>query len=128
MSNFVYQLLKERYEKQPRNTKYVFPGRGGKKHMVDSTHVIAQIPHKCDCPFVLHDLRRTFLSRGERLGLSFFMLRRLANHGFGKDVTAGYIVFDVEQLREPMQRITDEFLAVMDYNMNDRKGTADDVL
>jgi hypothetical protein len=37
---------------------------------------------------------------------------RLANHGFGRDITDRYIVFDVEQLREPMQRIADEFLYI----------------
>lgn len=95
--------------------------------MVDSTHVIAQIPHRCGCPFVLHDLRRTFLSRGERLGLSYFMLKRLANHGFGRDITAGYIVFDVEQLREPVQRITDEFLRLMACDKDDWNDTANEV-
>jgi integrase len=58
MSDFVYQLLIQRYEHQPRNIEYVFPGRGGTKHLVDPTHVIAQISHRCGCPFVLHDLRR----------------------------------------------------------------------
>ena len=58
MSDFVHELLIQRYENQPRNIEYVFPGRGGKKHIVDSTHVIAQISHRCGCPFVLHDLRR----------------------------------------------------------------------
>jgi integrase len=113
MSDLIYKILKHRYEQQARTTKFVFPGRGGKNHLVDSTHVIAQIPHKIDCPFVLHDLRRCFLSRGERLGLSLFTLKRLANHSFGRDITAGYIILDVEQLREPMQKITDEFLQVM---------------
>jgi hypothetical protein len=73
---------------------------------------------------VLHDLRRTFISRGERLGFSYFMLKRLANHGFVRDITAGYIVFDVEQLREPMQRITNEFLMLMGCNVNDWKFAA----
>lgn len=95
--------------------------------MVDSTHVIAQIPHRCGCPFVLHDLRRTFLSRGERLGFSHFMLRRLANHGFDRDITAGYIIFDIEQLREPMQRITDEFLLLMGCDRDGWMDTANEV-
>lgn len=113
MSDFVYQLLKYRYECQARKIEYVFPGRGATKHMVDSKHVISQISHRIDYPFVLHDLRRTFLSRAERLGLSYFMIKRLANHGVGRDITAGYIVYDLEQLREPVQRITDDFLKAM---------------
>lgn len=78
-------------------------------------------------PFVLHDLRRTFLSRGERLGFSHFMLRRLANHSFGGDVTAGYIVFDIEHLRQPVQRITDEFLMLMGCHKYGFMAAGDDV-
>ena len=113
MTDFIYEVLKQRYDSQPRNTQYVFPGRGGKGHIVDSTHVIAQVPHRIGYPFVLHDLRRTFLSLAERMGLSHFMLRRLANHSYGGDVTARYIVIPTETLRQPMQRITDEFLRLM---------------
>jgi hypothetical protein len=37
-------------------------------------------------------------------------LKRLLNHKMANDVTAGYIVTDVERLRAPMQRITDFIL------------------
>ena len=77
-----------------------------------------QIPHRIECLFVLHDLRRCFLSRGERIGLILFTLKRLANHSFGRDITAGYIILDLEQLREPMQKITDEFFSIMGGDKN----------
>jgi len=35
---------------------------------------------------------------------------KLANHSGRNDTTFGYIVVDVERLREPMQMITNEFL------------------
>ncbi len=35
------------------------------------------------------------------------------NHKMTGDITAGYIVTDVERLRKPMQQITDYFLKCM---------------
>jgi hypothetical protein len=35
----------------------------------------------------------------------------LLNHSTGSDVTAGYIIADVERLRAPMQKITDYLLS-----------------
>ena len=57
--------------------------------------------------FTLHDLRRTFITIAESLDIPAYALKRLLNHKDSNDVTAGYIVSDVNRLREPMQRITD---------------------
>jgi hypothetical protein len=35
-----------------------------------------------------------------------YALKRLLNHKMTNDVTAGYIITDVERLRMPMQKIT----------------------
>jgi integrase len=53
----------------------------------------------------LHDLRRTFITVAEGMDISTYTLKRLLNHKDRRDVTAGYIVLNVERLREPMQRI-----------------------
>ena len=58
-------------------------------------------------PFMLHDLRRSFITVAESLDLSHYAIKRLVNHKISGDVTAGYVVPDVNRLREPMQRITD---------------------
>jgi hypothetical protein len=39
--------------------------------------------------------------------------KRLLNHASGQDVTAGYIVMDVERLRAPMQKIADYLVRAM---------------
>jgi len=57
--------------------------------------------------FCIHDLRRTFATVAESLDIPAYALKRLLNHANGTDVTAGYIVANVERLREPMQKITD---------------------
>ena len=39
------------------------------------------------------------------------MLKKLANHSGRNDTTFGYVVVDIERLREPMQKITMNFYA-----------------
>lgn len=109
LSDYLYEMLHRRYLER-RDSEYVFPGHGGKHHMVDSDHVIEGVAAKADCPFMLHDLRRTFLTLAERLALPYVVLKKLANHAGRNDTTFGYLVVDVERLREPMQMITNEFL------------------
>ena len=62
---------------------------------------------------VTHDLRRTFLTSAEKLGLPYVVLKKLANHSCRSDTTFGYLIVDVERLREPMQKITDHLLSLM---------------
>jgi len=109
MSCEFLELLKRRYSNRGL-AEYVFPGRGGKHHIVDSDHVINGVAQKAGCHFVLHDLRRGFLTPAERLDLSYVVLKKLANHSGRNDTTFGYVVVDVERLRGPMQRITNELL------------------
>lgn len=49
----------------------------------------------------------------ESLDIPAYALKRLLNHKMNNDVTAGYIVADVERLRKPMQIITDHLLRCM---------------
>ena len=57
--------------------------------------------------FTIHDLRRTFATIANTLDIPAYTVKMLLNHKIGADVTAGYIIADVERLRVPMQRITD---------------------
>lgn len=63
--------------------------------------------------FTVHDLRRTFITIAESLDISAYALKRLMNHKMTNDVTAGYIITDVERLRMPMKIITNYFLKCM---------------
>ncbi|MBI4828649.1 MAG: integrase, partial [Nitrospinae bacterium] len=65
-------------------------------------------------------LRRTFATIAESLDLSAYSIKRLLNHKQAGDVTAGYIVHDVDRLRAPMQSIADAILT-----RAGRKGGAD---
>ncbi len=66
------------------------------------------IREKSGIDFKHHDLRRTFITIAEGIDIPYYALKRLVNHSMSGDVTAGYIVPDVERLREPMQSISDE--------------------
>jgi integrase len=72
-----------------------------------------KIIKKSEVSFTLHDLRRTFITVAEGLDISAYALKRLLNHKMNHDVTAGYIVMDVERLREPMQMISKHLLKLM---------------
>lgn len=63
--------------------------------------------------FTVHDLRRTFITVAESLDIPAYALKRLLNHKMMNDVTAGYIMLDIERLRAPMQMITDHLLMQM---------------
>lgn len=67
--------------------------------------------------FTVHDLRRTFITIAESLDISGYALKRL-HHKMSGDVTAGYIVSDVERLRTPMQVITEHMLKMINANTN----------
>lgn len=73
-----------------------------------------QVIELTDIQFTVHDLRRTFITIAESVDIPAYALKRLLNHKMSNDVTAGYIVADVERLRKPMQLITDYILKCMD--------------
>lgn len=105
LSDFLLELLSQRHKDSGAH-HYVFPGQGGRGHMVDSGYVIDQVIKRSGVQFNLHDLRRTYLTTAEKLGLPYVVLKKLANHSGGADTTFGYLIVDVERLREPVQVIT----------------------
>jgi integrase len=89
---------------------YVFPGEGKSGHVVEPRKQMAKVIVDSGVEFTLHDLRRTFTTIAESLDVPAYAIKRLLNHKMKSDVTAGYIVMDVERLRGPIQRITDYIL------------------
>lgn len=80
--------------------------------MKELKRAVEAIIKKSDIDFCIHDLRRTFTSIAEQ-EVSYGFLKRLLNHYTGNDVTAGYLVISTEQLRVPMQRITNRIQKAM---------------
>ena len=108
MSDFIYNLLDSRSKE--RINEYVFPGRGRTEHLAEPRRQMAKVTEISGVSFTLHDFRRTFITIAESLDISSYAVKKLVNHKTKGDVTAGYVIIDVERLREPMQKITDYIL------------------
>lgn len=108
LSDFLYDLLQKR--KEQAINEYVFHRANGTGYVSEQRKQIAKVIKASGISFTIHDLRRTFLTIAESLDIPAYAVKRLANHKMSNDVTAGYIVTDVERLRQPMQKITDYIL------------------
>jgi len=114
LSDYLEEILSRRLEAneaRESRSEYVFPGKSSKAgHIIEIKGSVKKVIDKSKVPFMVHGLRRTFLTVGESLDIPHYTLKRLANHRVSGDVTGGYIQLTVDRLREPMQRITDAIL------------------
>lgn len=111
LSDFLFDLLASR--KAVSESNYVFPGTGKDGYIIEPRKTMAKVMEQSGVQFTLHDLRRTFITIAESLDIPAYALKALLNHKNKDDVTAGYLVFNVERLRRPMQLITDNLLILM---------------
>lgn len=114
LSDYLLGMLSRRITSA--TNEYVFTASRDKSYLRDSRRALAWVKETSGVPFTIHDLRRTFTTAAESLDISSYAVKRLLNHKMITDVTAGYIVMDVERLREPMQRITDYILSTAGVN------------
>lgn len=111
LSDYLYEMLQSR--KTHTITKFVFPGEGKTGYIIEPRKAMEKVINASGVRFTLHDLRRTFITIAESIDIPAYALKRLLNHKMNYDVTAGYIIMDVERLRVPMQMITDRLLKLM---------------
>lgn len=111
LSDFLSDLLVRRQQRAA--SECVFPGTGKGGYIVEPRKQTAKVIEDSGVTFTIHDLRRTFITMAESLDISAYAVKRLVNHKMNNDVTAGYIMNDVERLRKPMQSITDNLLKLM---------------
>jgi integrase len=109
MPPYLVALLRRR-EADANASAFVFHGSGAKGHLVEPRKQMERVTLESGVPFQLHDLRRTFITIAESLDIPMYAIKRLANHKMSGDVTAGYIVTDVERLRAPMDKIANFIL------------------
>ncbi|QKI88540.1 tyrosine-type recombinase/integrase [Thiomicrorhabdus xiamenensis] len=101
----------KRRKKLSTRSQFVFPSAtNNEKHISDIKKPLRHLLEQTGVEITAHDLRRTFLSTGARLGFNDHLLKQLANHALSNDVTAGYIIQNADELREPSQRITNTYL------------------
>lgn len=108
LSDFLFDLLQKR--KNNATNEYVFQKADGKGRIIEPRKQMLKIIEQSGVQFTTHDLRRTFMTVAESLDISAYAVKRLVNHKMNNDITAGYIIADVERLRDPMQKITDYLL------------------
>lgn len=111
---FLYELLAARAAEA--TSPFVFPGLDGASPIREPRPQMRKVAERSGVSFTLHDLRRTFVTVAESLDIPYYALKQLVNHKISGDVTAGYIVTNVERLREPMQRISDSLLDAAGYS------------
>lgn len=108
LTDFLLDLFLRR--KEGAINDYVFPAKSRFNHLVEPRKAMLKIIELSGIKHTIHDLRRTFITIAESLDIPVYALKQLLNHKMNNDVTAGYIVTDVERLRKPMQQITDYIL------------------
>lgn len=111
LSDHLYEMLLNR--KRNSISNYVFAGTGETGYIVEPRKQMAKVIKETEIQFTVHDLRRTFITIAESLDIPAYALKRLLNHKMANDVTAGYIMLNVERLRKPMQMVTDHILMRM---------------
>jgi hypothetical protein len=89
------------------DTEFVFPGTGKTGHLVEWGRAVVELRTLAGLPaWIVYDLRRTYLTCAEGLGLPPYALKSLVNHKQPtSDVTGGYLTLTPERLREPAQQV-----------------------
>jgi integrase len=103
MTGYVHDLLVVR--RALGRDRFVFPANSRSGHI--ETDGLADVAEACGVRVSAHDLRRTFITYASKCKIPWMALKMLVNHATKGDVTAGYSQWDVEDLREPAQRVCD---------------------
>ncbi|MFO9088669.1 integrase family protein [Legionella pneumophila serogroup 1] len=111
MSDFVFELMERR--SRNKTSEFVFPADSKTGYIYEPKKAVNRVVELSGVLFTLHDLRRTFATIADSLDLPAYALKRLLNHKMNNDVTAGYIMKDVERLRKPMQQVANFILEHM---------------
>src|SRR5579885_2721335 len=107
MSDFLLEIFKRRQE--AKMNEYVFSANSDTGHLIEPRKAMLKVAELSGVSFTVHDLRRTFVTMAESLEIPAYVLKRLLNHNMNHDVTADYIIMDIERLRKPVQKISDYF-------------------
>lgn len=107
MTSFSEQIFKRRFELAG-TSEYLFPSvKDPNKALSDTKKPLNSLFNETGIRITPHDLRRTFMTIGSRLNIGPYTLKQLANHSLNQnDVTAGYVIQNADELREPSETIT----------------------
>lgn len=101
----IRNLLRE-MKKANKGSSLVFPAANGMAYK-NSGYYYEKLKKHFKRGFSPHDLKRTFISTAEEVGIGLFAQKRLAQHITSNDVTGGYVVLSFDQLRQAQAKVTD---------------------
>lgn len=115
METLLDRLRTQRNINDSKTSPWVFPSNMSETgHLYTVSRSLASVNKHSRLNIRLHDLRRTFVSMANSIRIPSYTIKKLVNHSSGGDVTASvYNVMDVDDLREPMQAITDAINKLM---------------
>jgi integrase len=117
LNTHLYNILSER-NKYAAKSQWVFVGNGKDGHISEPKNVMKKIAEDSGVTFKMHDLRRTFTTIANNMDVSTHSIKRLINHSMASDVTAGYIMSDVNSLRDVSQKIGDRIWSLAQDSSN----------
>jgi integrase len=118
LSKMVMNILENRYHLRI-HSNWVFQSEGDASSCTsDYQYGLAKIRAKYNLYFQMTDLRRTFLAKGARLGIHYLILKALTNQKVD-DITVQYIIPNRDRMRHATERISEEFMRLMDMRIGD---------
>ncbi|MBX9771023.1 MAG: integrase family protein [Candidatus Obscuribacterales bacterium] len=119
LSDFLMTLIRKRFAYR-NGSEWIFQStRLRNKPISGGVGTLRRVRSKSGIKFTFHDLRRTFLTMGEKLKVSHYGLKKLVNHSVSYDMTGGYINLDIENVRSYMNQISERFLELFEMNTQD---------
>lgn len=92
LSGFLIDMLRKR-AKYGKNSEWVFPStRMRNKPIRAGVGIVRRVRAKSRIKFTMHDLRRTFLTMGEKLEVPVYALKRLVNRSVSNDMSGRYLL------------------------------------
>jgi integrase len=123
------ETVLKRRKKLSTGSEYVFTSvTDNGKAISDIKKPLRELLESTGIKITPHDFRRTFLGMGARLGFNDSILKQLANHATGSDVTTGYLIQSADELKEPSQRVANRFLELAGKAVNDSDSQINELL
>ncbi len=112
------KILIRCWSERDETARYVFVSKTAGQAIKEPKYVLEKInaPLKLANPdwnaIHWHDLRRTYATLAESIGVGGYTLKRLLNHRIKRtnDVTAGYVVLSADELQEPARKVEQSIL------------------
>ena len=106
------------WSERDETARYVFVSKNAGQAIKEPKFVLKKITNatkqndECELIAHWHDLRRTYATLAESIGVGGYTLKRLLNHRIKRtnDVTAGYVVLSADELQEPAKRVEQSIL------------------